>query len=68
MSVEEPWFPGATTTNFVDFDQLEAVFAKATSKTQDFLEFQPYFSRDNIPLQTYSAKDPFKGLCLGMFS
>jgi len=61
MSVEEPWFPGATTTNFVDFDQLEAVFAKATSKTQDFLEFQPYFSRDNIPLQTYSAKDPFKG-------
>lgn len=38
-----------------------AAFAKATSKTQDFLEFEPYWNHEKIPLQTYSAKEPFVG-------
>jgi ferredoxin--NADP+ reductase len=58
---EDPWFPGSTTTNYVDISVLDAAFAKATSKSQTFLEFEPYYDRSKIPLATYSAKEPFVG-------
>lgn len=61
MVGEDPWFPGAQTTNFVNLDSLNSAFATGTSKNQDFLEFEPYWDKSKMPLQTYSAKEPFKG-------
>jgi len=58
---EDPWFPASTTSNVADLGALDAAFGKATSKTQDFLEANPYYDQSNIPLQTYKAKEPFIG-------
>ena len=33
--------------------------AKGESK-QEFLEYEPYWDKSKIPLQTYNAKEPFK--------
>ena len=38
-----------------------AVFAKATSKSQDFLEADPYWEQKDIPMQLFKAKEPFIG-------
>ena len=38
-----------------------SVFAKATSKAQDFLEADPYYDMSNIPLNTFKAKEPHIG-------
>ena len=39
---------------------ISSAFAQGTSKTQEFLEFSPYYDKSKMPLQTYSAKEPFK--------
>ena len=38
-----------------------AAYGRATSKSQDFLEANPYYDQSNIPLQTFKAKDPHIG-------
>ena len=38
-----------------------AVFAKATSKSQDYLEADPYWEQKDIPMQLFKAKEPFIG-------
>jgi len=58
---EDPWFPSSVTSNVVGLDALESSYSKATTKSQDFLEFDPYYSREKIPLQLFSAKEPHKG-------
>jgi ferredoxin--NADP+ reductase len=57
---DEPWFPNSVTSNVVEFDDLESVFKKSTSKAQDFLEANPYWDNSNLPLQTFKAADPLK--------
>ena len=52
----DPWFPNAVTTNTVGIDALNAVFAKSQSSEQNFLEANPYWSTENIPLQLFKAK------------
>jgi len=59
--VEEPWFPSSVTENTVAIEDLGAVYSKAISKGQDFLESEPYFDQSNIPLQTFKAKEPHVG-------
>jgi ferredoxin--NADP+ reductase len=62
MNVDESkWFPNTKTTNTVSFDALDSIFKKATTKTQDFLEADPYYDTSNLPLNTYKATDPFIG-------
>jgi len=60
-SAEEPWFPASVSTVNTDIDSLSSVFAKATTKAQDFLEANPYYDQSNIPLQTFKAKEPHIG-------
>lgn len=38
-----------------------SAFSKATTKSQDFLEFDPYYDITNLPLNTYKAAEPFTG-------
>lgn len=40
---------------------FSAVYKKATSKDQDFLEADPYYDQSNIPLQLFKAKEPLIG-------
>ena len=40
---------------------FSSIFSKATSKTQDFLEANPYWDQTNIPLQLFKAKEPHIG-------
>jgi len=61
LKAEEPWFSTASTTNTVDFGSLDSAYTKATSKSQDFLEANPYYDQSNIPLQTFKAKEPHVG-------
>jgi len=59
--MSDSWFPQSTTTNTVTLEALNAAYTKATSKSQDFLEANPYWDQSNIPLQTFSAKAPHIG-------
>uniref|UniRef100_A0A7S1UCU0 ferredoxin--NADP(+) reductase n=1 Tax=Phaeomonas parva TaxID=124430 RepID=A0A7S1UCU0_9STRA len=58
---EEPWFSEAVATNLVDKATLDAAFSRATSKSQDFLEAEPYWDQSTIPVNTYKTKSPFIG-------
>lgn len=58
---EEPWFPNTLTTNLADYENLNTIYTKATSKEQDFLEANPYYDQSNIPLQLFKAKEPHIG-------
>jgi len=68
----DAWNTEADGKNYVDMATLDAAYAKAMNKpppapaggdsgAQDFLEADPYYSIENIPLQTYKAKEPFIG-------
>jgi sulfite reductase alpha subunit-like flavoprotein len=48
-------------STFFILNVCSATFTKATTKLQDFLEFDPYYSRDTLPLNTYPAKAPHTG-------
>eukprot|EP01031_Cornospumella_fuschlensis_P040891 gene40891-49881_t len=61
MTNSDPWFPNSVATNSVSFEQLDAVYTKATSKAQDFLEADPYYDNSNLPLNTFKAKEPHVG-------
>ncbi len=37
------------------------MYKTAVSKSQDFLEADPYWDTTNIPLQTFKAKEPHAG-------
>lgn len=59
MAKEDPWFPATITTNLVDLEALNSAFSKATSKSQDFLEAEPYWDNSNMPMLTYKAASPY---------
>lgn len=61
MAVPEPWNAEAVAKNVVDKAALDKAFANALSKSQDFLEADPYYDMSGIPLNTYSNKAPHIG-------
>lgn len=61
LRMAEEWFPTSSTGNTVTLDTLNSVYAKATSKAQDFLEAEPYWDNSNLPLNVYKATNPHVG-------
>jgi ferredoxin--NADP+ reductase len=61
MASDEPWFADAVATTVIDKATLDAVYARATSQAQDFLEATPYWDFSEMPLNTYKNKEPFTG-------
>jgi len=61
MSEESSWFPSTSASSVATLDSLNSVYAKATSKAQDFLENEPYWDNSNIPLNVYKAASPHTG-------
>ncbi|CAM9738111.1 unnamed protein product [Discosporangium mesarthrocarpum] len=58
---DEPWFAEAVAVNIADKSNLDAIFSRATSKKQDFLEADPYYDQSGVPVNTYKNKDPHIG-------
>mmetsp|Transcript_8984 Transcript_8984/g.8872 ORF Transcript_8984/g.8872 Transcript_8984/m.8872 type:complete len:371 (-) Transcript_8984:149-1261(-) len=61
LQMSDQWAPNTKTINTVSLETLNAVFTKATSKVQDFLEADPYWEQKDIPMQLFKAKEPFVG-------
>jgi len=61
LKMSDPWAPNTATTNTVNLGNLNDVFDKATSKSQNYLEADPYWEQKDIPMQLFKAKEPFIG-------